>query len=73
MFIRNGNAWEQQAYIKASNPDTATEFGHVVALSANGNTLAVSAIWEASGAKGVNGNQADSSTRDAGAAYLFVR
>jgi hypothetical protein len=73
VFIRNGNAWEQQAYIKASNPDTATEFGHVVALSADGNTLAVAAIWEASGAKSVNGNQNDRSVPQSGAVYVFSR
>ena len=35
--------------------------------------MLVGARGEDSGAKGVNGNQADNSTRDAGAAYLFVR
>ena len=73
VFVRNGNAWEQQGYIKASNPDTATEFGHVVALSADGNTLAVAAIWDASGAKGVNGDQNDRSVPQAGAVYVFTR
>src|SRR5678816_23961 len=61
VFTRRGAGWEQQAYIKASNPDTGAEFGHAVALSAAGNTLAVAAIWESSGAKGVNGNQNDKS------------
>ena len=35
--------------------------------------MVVGARGEDSGAKGVNGNQADSSIRDAGAAYLFTR
>ncbi len=73
VFIRRGNAWEQQAYIKPSNPDTGAEFGHVVALSADGNTLAVAAIWESSGARGINGNQNDRSVPQAGAAYVFTR
>jgi hypothetical protein len=35
--------------------------------------MIVGARGEDSGAKGLNGNQADSSMRDAGAGYLFVR
>src|SRR6266566_3171576 len=54
-----GGAWTQQAYVKASNPQTAAEFGHVVNLSADGNTMAVSAYFEASATKGINGNQND--------------
>src|SRR5262250_3311427 len=37
VFTRRGTTWEQQAYLKASNPDTGAEFGHTVALSADGN------------------------------------
>ena len=44
-----------------------------MALSRDGRTLLVGARGEDSGAKGVNGNQADASVRDAGAAYLFAR
>jgi hypothetical protein len=73
VFARRGTSWEQQAYIKASNPDTGAEFGHTVALSADGNTLAVAAIWESSGAKGVNGNQNDKSVPQSGAVYVFTR
>ncbi len=42
-------------------------------LSADGNTMAVSAYFEASGAKGINGNQADDSIPQAGAVYVFTR
>ena len=35
--------------------------------------MVVGARGEDGGAKGINGNQADTSTRDAGAAYLFIR
>ena len=73
VFARNGNTWAQQAYIKASNPRMGAEFGHVVAISADGNTLAVSATGDSSNATGVNGNQADSSIPQAGAVYVFVR
>jgi len=73
VFMRRGAGWEQQAYIKASNPDMGAEFGHTVALSVDGNTLAVAAIWESSGAKGINGNQTDKSVPQSGAVYVFTR
>ena len=73
VFVRNGASWTQQAYVKASNAEHGDEFGHAVALSADGNTLAVSAFWESSGATGVNGNQDDNSVPQAGAVYVFTR
>jgi hypothetical protein len=73
VFSRNGNNWVQQAYVKASNPRMSANFGHAVALSADGNTLAVSAYFEPSNAKGVNGNQNDTSIPQTGAVYVFTR
>jgi trimeric autotransporter adhesin len=73
VFVRNANRWIQQAYVKPSNPQSGASFGHYVALSADGNTLAVSAVWEASSAKGINGNEKDESIPQAGAVYVFVR
>ena len=73
LFIRANNAWTQQAYIKASNPGQGARFGHVVSLSRDGNTLAVSAVFEASAAKGIDGDQNDKSIPQAGAVYIFTR
>jgi FG-GAP repeat len=73
VFVRNGATWAQQAYIKASNPQMNAEFGHAVVLSADGNTMAVSAYWEASKATGINGDQSDESIPQAGAVYVFTR
>jgi hypothetical protein len=75
VFTRRNMAspWAQQAYVKASNPQAGAEFGHVVTLSADGNTMAVSAYFEASAAKGINGNQNDDSIPQAGAVYVFTR
>jgi hypothetical protein len=71
---RNGTSpWTQQAYVKASNPQVSAEFGHVVVLSADGTTMAVSAYFEASATKGINRNQADDSIPQAGAVYVFTR
>jgi hypothetical protein len=72
-FTRTGTTWVQNAYVKASNARAGDEFGTSLALSGDGRTLLVGARGEDSGAKGLNGNQADSSVRDAGAGYLFVR
>src|SRR6266550_3508330 len=70
----------QTAYIKASTPHAGDHFGNggtllgdSVALSGDGNTLAVGAPNESSGAKGVNGNQNDTSVYSAGAVYVFTR
>src|SRR5262245_5115316 len=71
---------KQAAYIKASNAEMGDHFGdggalegHGVALSGDGNTLAVGAPYESSGAKGINGNQTDNSVYSAGAVSVFVR
>ena len=73
VFARNGSLWEQQAYIKASNPDAFDSFGGSVSLSADGNTLAVGATDEGSSATGINGDQNDNSAPSAGAVYVFRR
>jgi hypothetical protein len=73
VFTRQRDRWTQQAYVKPSNPHTGAAFGHSVALSADGDTLAVAAYWEASSATGVNGNQKDESIPQAGAVYVFTR
>ena len=73
IFVRNNDTWTQQAYIKASNPGQSYRFGQVVSLSQDGSTLAVSAYFEASAAKGINGDQNDKSIPQAGAVYVFTR
>jgi hypothetical protein len=61
-------------YLKASNTGGFNaQFGYSVALSDDGNTLAVGAKGERSGSTGINGNQSDASAENAGAVYLFVR
>ena len=71
VFIRSGSTWSQQAYVKASNTGANDYFGHSVALSGDGNTLAVGAISEASNATGINGNPADNSASNSGAVYVY--
>lgn len=60
-------------FLKASNASTFAEFGTVVQISADGNTLAVGAPGESSKAAGVNGQQTDESASRSGAVYVFAR
>ncbi|MBL8693946.1 MAG: FG-GAP repeat protein [Planctomycetes bacterium] len=71
VFTRSGTAWNQQAYLKASNTGISDWFGSAVAIS--GDTIAVAAIAETSSATGINGNQTDNSAFSSGAAYVFAR
>jgi hypothetical protein len=73
VYVRQGDSWVQQAYVKASTPGQSDHFGSSVALSRDGNTMAVAAHWEASAASGINGNQHDNSLPQAGAVYVFTR
>jgi len=82
VFSRSGDGWMQQAYLKASNShgffsialfDRGDQFGDAVAISADGNTLAVGASREQSGATGIDGNQLDDSADASGAVYVFTR
>ena len=61
VFARSGATWSQQAYVKASNTAANDQFGNSVALSGDGNTLAVGSPFE------------DSTATDSGAAYVFTR
>ena len=71
VFVRSGTTWTQQAYVKASNTGPSDNFGYSIALS--GDTLAVGANLETSGAVGLNpaNGQTDNSTGGAGAVYVF--
>ena len=73
-FLRSGGtSWTQTAYIKAPNTEFLDVFGTEVALSDDGTVLVVTATQEDSSATGINGNMADNSTSDSGAAYLYTR
>ena len=56
-----GTTWTQRAYLKSPNSDAHDEFGSGVAMSGDGNTLAIAAFGEDGGSAGVGGNQADNS------------
>lgn len=72
--FRRGTAglWSQEAYVKASNTQANDWFGESVALSGDGATLAVGALFEDSSATGINGTQEDDgSVYHTGAVYVF--
>ena len=71
VFTRSDSDWSQQAYVKASNGEGADTFGQSLALSADGNTLAIGANREESSATGIGGDQTDNSAEKSGAAYLY--
>jgi hypothetical protein len=71
VFVRSEGAWTQQAYLKASNTGSSDQFGGRVSVS--GETVVVGAFGEDSNATGVNGGQANNSSADSGAAYVFAR
>lgn len=59
VFVKSGNVWKQQAYLKASTPMAGDFLGLSVFIS--GNTIVAGAAYEDTGAS------------DSGAAYVFVR
>jgi cysteine-rich repeat protein len=63
VFVRNNGAWTQQAYIKPLKPRQGSNFGWEVALSLDGNTLAISAPYQSAGLD----------LGGAGAVYVFRR
>lgn len=71
VFTRSGTTWSQQAYLKASNTGDNDSFG--ISLAISGDTAVIGAPGEDSNATGTNGNQANNSARNSGAAYVFTR
>lgn len=72
VFVRDGDAWKQQAYLKASNVGSGDYFGRL-AVSADGDTIAVGAVGEDSAGHGVGGEPSNNAMEDAGAVYIFAR
>lgn len=67
------NPLAQQAYVKGSNTDLNDSFGFSVAVS--GDTVVVGAVSEAGAGTGINGSQTqnETSAKNAGSVYVFVR
>ena len=73
IFTRGAGVWSQAAYLKPSNTGASDSFGYKVAMSDDGSTVAVSAIWEDSNTTGIDSAPNDDGTaNDSGAVYVFV-
>jgi len=72
VFTRSGSTWTQQAYLKASNTGAWDWFGFSVAVSGDGNTVAVGAYREDGSNYGINPTDSNGAS-DSGAVYLFTR
>src|SRR5678810_759221 len=54
IFVRDGTTWKQTTYLKESNLDHPQDaFGSALALSGDGNTLAIAASGEDGGSAGI--------------------
>ncbi|MBL6764946.1 MAG: choice-of-anchor D domain-containing protein, partial [Verrucomicrobiae bacterium] len=71
VYVRQGDEWVFQAYLKASNTGANDEFGSSVSI--DGDTIVVGAPNEDGDANGVNGDGANDNRINSGAAYVFVR
>ena len=70
IFRRQGAAWIQQSYLKASNPGSDDHFGSRVAITPAGSDVAVGATGEDGSAQGIDGAN-DDAAPDAGAVYIY--
>ena len=70
LFQRTDGIWTHQAFVKPAVSDAGDGFGASVAISAD--TLVVAAPSEDSAAQDIDGNPADNSAADSGAAYVFA-
>jgi hypothetical protein len=61
VYEQTDGAWAQQAYLKAQSPGEFDQFGSALALSGDGNTLAVGAFGE------------DGVAKSSGTVYVFTR
>ena len=69
VFSKSGEGWEQRAYLKASNVGAGDSFGGSVVVTGAG--IVVGASAEDSAAGGFDGDQANDSSTNSGAIYLF--
>ncbi len=70
IFARDGENWNEQAYIKAENAQTGDRFGSSVAISAD--TLVVTAADEENSARGINPNTDDNTEIGLGSGAVYV-
>lgn len=70
LYTRVNDDWSQLAYVKAPSTDAGDMFGELVALSSDGQTLAIGGGYEDSAVVGVGGARSDDTSVDTGALYI---
>jgi hypothetical protein len=70
VFEVEGDVVKQTAVLHAANPRQRDQFGGAVALSDS--ILAVGALGDSSGARGIGGDPSRTDVRESGAVYLFA-
>lgn len=65
--------WQQQAHLTAAYPMQDMAFGIDLALSSDGDTLAVGAPRDSSNARGINGDESNRDAPGSGAVHVFTR
>ncbi|MGE0550202.1 MAG: FG-GAP repeat protein [Kofleriaceae bacterium] len=73
LYRRTEAGWQYEESFKASNPNRYDVFGLAVAVSPEGNTLALAAPGEAGAYPGMDGIQTSNALLGAGAVYIFER
>jgi hypothetical protein len=71
VFERKPTAWSLRNMIKPNVPANNLWFGAGLSFGDNGKILAVGSPLEDSGARGIDGDQTDTSAPDSGAAWLY--
>ncbi|AWH86077.1 hypothetical protein HYN59_13570 [Flavobacterium album] len=72
VFTRSGSTWSQQAYLKANQSDANDVFGSSVAVSGDGNTVAVGTPAEDGSGTGIN-PAVNNNKANSGAVHIFNR
>jgi len=71
VFERKPTAWSLRNMIKPNVPSKYLGFGENVSFGDNGKILAVGSPYDDSAARGIDGDQTDTSAPDSGAAWLY--
>jgi len=73
VFTRFKNTWRQSARLAAANAGLGDNFATALAISGDGNTIAVGATGEDSSGTGVTASGLDNDEPESGAVYIFSR
>lgn len=73
VFTRTTNVWTEQTRLVAPNAEADDNFGDAVALSRDGQVIAIAAPREDGGATSVGGDPLDNTAPSAGAVFVYRR